>query len=202
MDNKIIFSIIISLVCISIVGTVILINRFTKEEFQQIPPIPPPVPEVPEKTVQPAFYYPPEIYRDPFKSPIKARLFVEQVKQESPKEVLIPKEEVKPEVTSAEKSQPIIKPKTETIQSENKVREITRVEEVKTKEESFLPKVKVTGIIYDEEPFAILEFEGRSGIFEKGDKLHENLLVKSIYIDSVDLDWKDKVYNIKLGGGN
>ncbi|HON73304.1 MAG TPA: hypothetical protein PK512_08235, partial [bacterium] len=86
------------------------------------------------------------------------------------------------------------------VQTEGKVPVVTRTEGEKIQQKISLPKVIVTGIIYDDEPFAILEFEGRSGIFEKGDKLSGDLSVKKIYADSVDIDWKGRVYNIKLGG--
>ncbi len=205
MGSRIIFIVIISLVCISLAGTVIFINRFTKEEFQEIPSIPPPVPELPEKTVQSVFYYPPEIYRDPFKVPIRIKPLEEMVKTEVPQQetsqkVSAPEEESSPAVTPVQKVQPVVKSKPETVQTEGKVPVVTRTEGEKIQQKISLPKVIVTGIIYDDEPFAILEFEGRSGIFEKGDKLSGDLSVKKIYADSVDIAWKGRVYNIKLRG--
>ena len=205
MGSRIIFIVIISLVCISIAGTAIFINRFTKEEFQEIPSIPPPLPELPEKTVQSVFYYPPEIYRDPFKVPIRIKPLEEVVKAEVPKqetsqEISAPGEEVSPAVIPVQKAQPVAESKPETVQTEGKVPVVTKTEEEKIQQKISLPKVIVTGIIYDDEPFAILEFEGKSGIFEKGDKLSGDLSVKKIYADSVDIAWKGRVYNIKLGG--
>lgn len=179
--------------CISMVSTFILINRFTREESQETYPIPPPIPEVPERTVQSTFHYPPEIFRDPFKPHLRIGLSAGKIEQKASKE------EIKSEAPLEERVKSIAKPGAKAIQSEE-TRKITKVEEIRTKEEVSLPRVKVTGIIYDEDPIAILEFEGKSGIFGKGDKLHGGLLIKDIYLDSIDIVWKDKVYNIKLGG--
>lgn len=201
MGSKSILFIIISLVCVSVLVTFIFISRFTKEEFHQISPIPPSIPEVPEKTVKSVFYYPPEIYRDPFKAPIRIRpqekLTEKEIpKQEIPKQISLPKEKIKPVVAPSKESEPLVESKSKITQVENRASEIIKTEQ----EMEVLPRIVVTGIIYDSEPFAILEFNGESGIFVKGDNLSKDLLVKDIYRDSVDIDWKGKIYNIKLGG--
>ncbi|HPO83108.1 MAG TPA: hypothetical protein PK487_09145, partial [bacterium] len=132
--------------------------------------------------------------------PLEEMVKTEVPQQETSQEISAPGEEVSPAVIPVQKAQPVAESKPETVQTEGKVPVVTRTEEEKIQQKISLPKVIVTGIIYDDEPFAILEFEGKSGIFEKGDKLSGDLSVKKIYADSVDIDWKGRVYNIKLGG--
>ncbi len=209
MYSRVTFLIIIALVCISILGTVILVKKFTREEYQPFT-IPPPLPEIPkEETTEILFQYSPEVYRDPFKMPINVKVAIEKTKEialiRQPQPTPIVTSESKPikvppiKETKPQKSSMIeeVKPEKE-IKKVDK-RELPEVEKVESKEE--LPsKIKLTGVIYDDAPFVIIEFENKSGIFEEGDKLIEDLIVKKIYPDSVDLKWKGKVYNIKLGG--
>ena len=202
MYNRVIFLIIIALVCVSVVGTVIFVSRFTREEYQT-PIFPPPLPEIPKEEVKEiAFQYTPEVYRDPFKIPIK-------IATEKPKEEVLPVKVVQtppppPKTTPImiEQIQPSIREtKPQEVKTPKEVQPEIKQTEVKEKiPEEPLPNIRVTGIIYDNNPFAIIEFEARSGIFEIGDKLSKDLIVKKIYRDSVDLDWKGRVYNIKLGG--
>lgn len=208
MYNKVTFLVIIVLVCISILGTFILVNRFTREEHQLFT-IPPPLPEIPkEEVTEVLFQYSPEVYRDPFKVPINVRIAVEKAKETAPVRQVQPTpiatseakpikatpiKEAKPQKTSVAEE---VKP-TKEIKLDK--REIPEVEQAESKEE--LPyKIKLTGVIYDDAPFAIIEFENKSGIFEEGDELSKDLIVKKIYLDAVDLKWKGKVYNIRLGG--
>ncbi|MBC7319396.1 hypothetical protein H5T89_02025 [bacterium] len=208
MYNRVTFLIIIALVCISVLGTVILVGRFTREEYQPAT-IPPPLPEIPKEEVKEvAFQYAPDVYRDPFKKPITVKIATEKTE-----EAILAKPAQPTPVTTLKLEPVRVPPVKETKPQETRVIEEKRPErevkvnkkvasepkQVESKGEA-PPLVKITGIIYDNAPFAIIEFEGKSGIFEEGDKLSQDLIVKKIYLDSVDLKWKDRVYNIKLGG--
>jgi len=201
--SRVIFLITIALVCVSVVGTVILVSRFTREEYQA-PTVPPPLPEIPKEEVKEiAFQYTPEVYRDPFKVPIK--IATEKPKEEAPPVKVVqtlPSSTPKPAPVTIEQPQPSIKEtKPQEVKAPKEVQPEIRKTEVREKiSEEPLPNIRVTGIIYDSNPFAIIEFEAHSGIFEIGDKLSKDLMVKKIYKDSVDLDWKGRIYNIKLGG--
>lgn len=212
MFNRVTFLIVIGLVCISIVGTIILVSRFTREEYQPVT-IPPPLPEIPKEEVKEVvFQYTPDVYRDPFRVPINIRIAMEKAKKETtltkPVQTVPKTISVTPPKVESFKTPPVeeTKPKETKIIEETKpkkeVEVVERVtpekEKIEVKEES--PPVKVTGIIYDDAPFAIIEFEGKSGIFEEGEELNKDLIVKKIHLDSVELKWKDKLYNIKLGG--
>ncbi|MCX7795170.1 MAG: hypothetical protein N2380_01410 [bacterium] len=207
MFNRVTFLIIISLVCISVVGTVILVGRFTREEYKPVT-IPPPLPEIPKEEVKEVvFQYTPDVYRDPFKIPVNIGIAMERAKKEAAlgKQVqAIPQMNIPATPSKVEPAEmpptKEIKPKETKIAKEVKVVERVTPENrgLGVKEES--PQIKVTGIIYDDAPFAIIEFEGKSGIFEEGEELSEDLIVKKINLDSVELKWKNKLYNIKLGG--
>lgn len=209
MYSRITFLIIIALVCISILGTIILVNRFTREEHQPFT-IPPPLPEIPkEETTEILFQYSPEVYRDPFKMPINIRVAAEKAKEITPirqtQPIPIVTSESKPiKVSPVKETKPQKTSMIEEVKPEKEIKEVDKeklpeVEQVESKEE--LPsKIKLTGVIYDDAPFVIIEFENKSGIFEEGDELIKDLMVRKIYPDSVDLKWKGKVYNIKLGG--
>lgn len=204
MSNRVTFLITIALVCISVLGTVILVSRFTREEYQPTTVLPP-LPEIPKEEVKEvAFQYAPEVYRDPFKAPTTVR-----VAMEKPKEETVSVKPVQPTPVATLKPEPVkVSPIKETKvieakkpEGEVKVNEkvTSELKPVEPKRE-VLPSVKLTGIIYDDNPLAIIEFEGKSGIFKEGERLNQDLIVKKIYLDSLDLKWKDKVYNIKLGG--
>ncbi|MGC8971320.1 MAG: hypothetical protein ACP5K2_03855 [bacterium] len=194
MYSRVTFLIIITLVCMSVMGTFILVTRFTREEYQPAP-ISPSLPEIPKEEVKEVvFQYTPDVYRDPFKAPV--RIAIEKPREETPpisKPVISVPSQTLTEETKPKRVKPLLEAKPET-------KQIRANREIKEIKEEGPPKLKVTGILYDEEPFAIIEFEGRSGIFEMGDKLSKDLIVRKIYIDSVDLDWRGKTYNIKLGG--
>jgi len=193
--NRVTFLVIIVLVCMSVLGTFVLVSRFTREEYQPAP-IPPPLPEIPKEEVKEvAFQYTPDVYRDPFKVPVNIRIVTEKPREENFPVKVVSTPSISESVVRVP-SQPSIKEvKPQEVKAETKQTKVK--EEIK---EEVSPRVKVTGILYDEEPFAIIEFEGHSGIFEVGDKLSKDLIVKKIHIDSVDLDWKGKIYSIKLGG--
>lgn len=212
MYSRITFLVIIGLVCMSVVGTFVLVSRFTREEYQPAP-IPPPLPEIPKEEVKEVvFQYTPDVYRDPFKVPI--RIATEKPREEIPSVKVVPTPPVSEPVvtvpsqplakeTKPQEVKPVMATKETKSQETKPVAEVKpEIEQIRVKEEieEVPPKVRVTGILYDEEPFAIIEFEGHSGIFEVGDKLGKDLIVKKIHVDSVDLDWKGKIYNTKLGG--
>lgn len=212
MSSRVTFIITIALVCISVVGTFILVSRFTREEYQPVT-IPPPLPEIPKEEVKEVvFQYTPDVYRDPFKMPMNIKIAMERTKGETisvkPIQTIPQTASITPPKVEPVKTPPVeeIKLQKTKIVEESKPKKEPEVVEKETSEvkqikpEEKFPSIKVTGIIYDDAPFTIVEFEGKSGIFEEGEKLNEGLVIKKIYLDSVDLLWKDKVYNIKLGG--
>jgi len=168
MENRISFIIVISLVCISVLITFWFTDRFLGEEYSPVNALPPL----------------PEVFRDPFKSPVLAK----------PKLVITPKTET----TKTEITFPNVVTKTE-VTTTGIVQKAEKpvVHPVKT---PTLPKFKITGIIYDETPLVIIEFNGKSSILEKGNEIIRGLKIKRIYIDSIDVSWEGKDYNIKLGG--
>jgi hypothetical protein len=183
MENRISFIIVISLVCISVLITFWFTDRFLGEEYSPVNALPP-LPQIPKESVEMAFLYSPEVFRDPFKSPVLAK----------PKLVITPKTET----TKTEITFPNVVTKTE-VTTTGIVQKAEKpvVHPVKT---PTLPKFKITGIIYDETPLVIIEFNGKSSILEKGNEIIRGLKIKRIYIDSIDVSWEGKDYNIKLGG--
>lgn len=201
MFNRVTFLIVIGLVCISVVGTVIFVSRFTREEYQPVT-ISTPLLEIPKEEVRGmVFSYTPDVYRDPFRVPINIRIAMEKAKREV---TLVKPVQTVPQNISitSPKVEPVKVPLVEETKPKKEAKVLKSVtpekENIEIREES--PPVKVTGIIYDDAPFAIIEFEGKSGIFEEGEELNKDLIVKKIHLDSVELKWKDKLYNIKLGG--
>lgn len=183
MGNRTSFIIVISLVCISVIITFWFTNKFLGEEYVQINVLPP-FPQIPKETTEMAFLYSPEVFRDPFKSPLLSK----------PKLIIAPKVET----AKTELPPPKVVPEVEvTTPKRTQKEEKSIVYPAKT---PVLPKFKITGIIYDENPIVIIEFNGRSSILEKNREIIKGLKIKRIYIDSLDLSWEGKDYNIKLGG--
>jgi len=179
VESRISFIVVISLVCVSLLVTFLFLNRFLKEEYVSINPVPS-LPQIPKESVEMAFLYPPEVFRDPFKGPTIPK----------PKLVATPKiETVEVSAPPSFTSPQYIPPK--------KIQQKPIIQVVETPP---LPRFKITGIIYDESPIAIIEFDGKSNILGKDGEITKGLKIKRIYIDSIDVSWEGKDYNIKLGG--
>ncbi|MGB9682817.1 MAG: hypothetical protein ACP5RW_03485 [bacterium] len=180
MESRVSLIMVISLVCVSLFITFWFSTRFLGEEYLSINPLPS-LPLIPKESVETAFLYPPEVFRDPFKGPIISRPKIETTPVVETREILPP-----PKVTTPIEHVPSKvtqeKPKSQVVQPPP------------------LPRFKVTGIIYDENPIAIVEFNGQSSILGEESEITKDLKVRKIYIDSIDVLWKGKNYNVKLGG--